>query len=99
MCHMICTTCHMFFVCLGLIEVITCFYLKLIWLYIGIMPDEDLWLLIINKFIWSSYFQCADFTSSFHQHFWYHRHFCHRYHKNTNLNNKNNKKDKQSVSD
>ncbi len=42
----------MFFVC-GLIEVITCFYLKLTLLYIGVMPDEDLWvetLLLINVF-------------------------------------------------
>ncbi len=43
----------MFFVCVGLIEVITCFYLKLTLLYIGIMPDEDMWvktLLFINSF-------------------------------------------------
>ncbi len=50
LCHMICTTCHMF-LCVGLIEVITCFYFKLTLLYIGIMPDEDLLvetLLLIN---------------------------------------------------
>ncbi len=38
---------------MGLIEVITCFYLKLTLLYIDIMPDEDLWvetLLLINSF-------------------------------------------------
>ncbi len=49
---MTCTTCHMF-LCVGLIEVITCFYLKLTLLYIGVMPDEDLWvkmLLLINSF-------------------------------------------------
>ncbi len=42
-----------FFVCVGLIEVINCFYLKLTLLYIGINPDEDLWvetLLLINSF-------------------------------------------------
>ncbi len=52
LCHMICTTCHMFLY-VGLIEVITCFYLKLTLLYIDIMPDEDLWvetLLLINSF-------------------------------------------------
>ncbi len=50
----VCTTCHMLFV-VSLIEVITCFYLKFTLLYIGIMPDEDLWvemllLLLTNSF-------------------------------------------------
>ncbi len=38
---------------MGLIKIITCFYLKLTLLYIGIMPDEDLWvetLLLMNSF-------------------------------------------------
>ncbi len=39
--------------CVGPIEVIICFYLKLTLLYIGNMPDEDLrveTLLLINSF-------------------------------------------------
>ncbi len=48
---MTCITCHMV-LCVGPIKVITCFYLKLILLHIGIVPDEDLrveMLLLINS--------------------------------------------------
>jgi len=47
-------------------KVITCVYLKWTSLYIDIVPvpDEDLRVetLPFNKFLWSSHFQCADFT-------------------------------------
>ncbi len=61
-CHVICTTCHMFFVCgpnwgdyLFLFKV----DFTLHWCYAWWRPVGRN--VAINKFIWSSYFQCADF--------------------------------------
>ncbi len=70
LCHMTCITCHMV-LCVGPIKVITCFYLKLILFYIGIVPDEDLrvetlLLLLINS-IGAAFFSVRTSLLLFHR--------------------------------
>ncbi len=66
LCHMTCITCHMV-LCVGPIKVIYLFLFKVDfishWYCAWWRPEGRN--VAINKFNWSSIFQCADFTPSF----------------------------------